>query len=82
MSDNTIGKWKGITADDDGRVTAIDLWVSFLRGAIPPGPGDPDRPFCRPASNTEFPDRMLKTDKWRRAVSVERRITAMWGIVE
>ncbi len=44
MIDNPIGKWKGVTADYDGRVTTIDLWVSFLRGAIPPGPGDLDWP--------------------------------------
>lgn len=46
MRDNPISWCEGATADDDGRVTAIDLWASFLGGAIPSGPGDLDRPFC------------------------------------
>ena len=40
LSDKPIGKWSGVIADEDSRVTALDLSNNNLSGAIPPEIGD------------------------------------------
>ena len=35
LSDMLVGEWHGVTADADGRVTALGLFGNQLRGAIP-----------------------------------------------
>ena len=35
MSDKPLGEWHGVTADEDGRVTNLDLWQNNLSGTIP-----------------------------------------------
>ncbi|MDE2929001.1 MAG: hypothetical protein OXT71_21655, partial [Acidobacteriota bacterium] len=35
-----LGEWHGVTVDDDGRVTELDLYRNGLTGPIPPGLGD------------------------------------------
>ena len=36
LSDVPISEWEGVTTDDNGRVTELDLWGNQLRGEIPP----------------------------------------------
>ena len=40
LSDNPIGEWRGVIADEDSRVAALDLSSNNLSGAIPPEIGD------------------------------------------
>ena len=40
LSDKPIGEWRGVIADADSRVTALDLSNNNLSGAIPPEIGD------------------------------------------
>ena len=35
LSDAPLGEWDGVTADDDGRVTALRLYSNSLSGEIP-----------------------------------------------
>ncbi len=35
LSDEPLSEWHGVTTDDDGRVTQIDLWGNNLVGSIP-----------------------------------------------
>ena len=35
LSDAPIGDWAGVTTDNDGRVTGLDLTANELSGAIP-----------------------------------------------
>ena len=36
LSDAPLGEWYGVTTNDDGRVTALDLYGNGLSGEIPP----------------------------------------------
>ena len=36
LSDRPLGEWSGVTTNDDGRVTALDLSLRGLSGEIPP----------------------------------------------
>ena len=40
LSDVPISKWQGVTTDDNGRVTELDLDASGLSGEIPPELGN------------------------------------------
>ena len=40
MSDEPLGEWFGVTTDDDGRVTSLELDGNGLSGALPPELGD------------------------------------------
>ena len=36
LSDAPVGEWYGVTTDDSGRVTSLDLYDNQLSGEIPP----------------------------------------------
>ena len=38
LTDAPVGKWYGVVADDDGRVTGLHLGANDLSGEIPPAP--------------------------------------------
>ena len=40
LSDEPLSKWQGVTTNDDGRVTKIELWGNNLVGSIPSDLGD------------------------------------------
>ena len=35
MSDAPLDEWHGVSADDNGRVTVLDLYMNGLSGEIP-----------------------------------------------
>ena len=43
MTDAPLGEWSGVTTNDDGRVTGLDLAANELDGGIPPELGNLDR---------------------------------------
>ena len=40
LSDVPVSEWFGVTTDDNGRVTELDLWGNWLIGEIPPELGN------------------------------------------
>ena len=40
LSDRPLGEWHGVTTNDDGRVTGLELYNNQLSGAIPPELGN------------------------------------------
>ena len=40
LSGEPISQWDGVTTNDDGRVTALDLYLNNLSGFLPPEMGD------------------------------------------
>ncbi len=43
LSDEPLSEWPGVTTDDDGRVTELDLGENQLTGMVPPELGDLSR---------------------------------------
>ncbi len=43
LTDAPLGEWTGVTTDEDGRVTGLDLGANELSGRIPPELGNLDR---------------------------------------